>query len=95
MDFDDTPEEAAFRAEAFGWLSRHAEPKGPDSGPPGFGEADPEAELLHVKRSKEWQRTLYEGGWAGITWPREFGGRGGTAVEARPTSSGSRTTGGG
>ncbi len=82
MDFDDTPGEAAFRAEAFEWLSRHAEPRSPASGPAGLGDADPEAELLHVKRSKEWQRTLYEDGWAGITWPKEFGGRGGTAVEA-------------
>ena len=28
---------------------------------------------------KAWQRTLYDDGWAGITWPKEFGGRGGTA----------------
>jgi alkylation response protein AidB-like acyl-CoA dehydrogenase len=81
MDFDDTPDEAAFRDEAFRWLSEHADLR-TESGPTGFGEADPEAELLHVKSSKEWQRTLYDGGWAGITWPREFGGRGGTAVEA-------------
>ena len=28
-----------------------------------------------------WQRTLADGGWAGITWPVEFGGRGGTPME--------------
>ncbi|HMC41055.1 MAG TPA: acyl-CoA dehydrogenase family protein [Acidimicrobiales bacterium] len=83
MDFDDTPEEAAFRAEAYDWLSRHASPRRAGSGGPvTVGEADAEAELLHVKQSKEWQRTLYDGGWAGITWPRQLGGRGGTADQA-------------
>jgi alkylation response protein AidB-like acyl-CoA dehydrogenase len=84
MDFDDTPEEAAFRAEAHAWLSAHAELKQPGSGPGrSLGDPDPEAELEHIRRSKAWQRTLYDGGWAGITWPKEYGGRGGTTVEAR------------
>ncbi len=30
MDFNDTPEEAAFRAEARAWLKANAELKGPD-----------------------------------------------------------------
>ena len=30
---------------------------------------------------KAWQRTLYEGGWAGISWPKEFGGRGASFIE--------------
>ena len=30
---------------------------------------------------KAWQRTLYDGGWAGITWPKAFGGRGGDAIQ--------------
>ena len=33
MDFDDTPEEAAFRAEAHDWLSEHAEPRIGDGRP--------------------------------------------------------------
>ena len=28
-----------------------------------------------------WQRTLYQGGWAGLSWPREYGGRGATLLE--------------
>ena len=28
-----------------------------------------------------WQRTLYDGGWAGINWPVEFGGRGLTDIQ--------------
>ena len=80
MDFDDTPEEAAFRAEARAWLNEHAEPitdTTPRRNP--FGGGD---EAEHIRRSKAWQRTLYDGGWAGITWPKQYGGRGATAIEA-------------
>ena len=30
---------------------------------------------------RQWQRRLYAGGWAGISWPKEFGGRGASLVE--------------
>ena len=83
MDFDDTAEEAAFRVEAHEWLGRHAKVKDPETAAfARVGYPDLESELLHVKESKGWQRTLYEGGWAGITWPQAFGGRGGTPVQA-------------
>jgi alkylation response protein AidB-like acyl-CoA dehydrogenase len=77
MDFDDTPEEAAFRAEARAWLEAHATRRRHDQ--PRGGPSD---EPDHVDDCKAWQRTLYDGGWAGITWPKEYGGRGGTAGEA-------------
>ncbi len=76
----------AFRAEARAFLEAHATLR------QGFGDTattlgatDPskEAEDAHVRRCREWQRTLYENGWAGITWPTEFGGRGGTTRQAR------------
>jgi alkylation response protein AidB-like acyl-CoA dehydrogenase len=35
----------------------------------------------HMKRSRDWQRVLYEHGWAGLTWPAEHGGRGATAMQ--------------
>lgn len=83
MDFDDTPEEAAFRAEARDWLSGHAERLSPDSTPPvTAAEAFSDAERQHVEESKAWQATLYKGGWAGITWPKEYGGRGGTPIQS-------------
>jgi alkylation response protein AidB-like acyl-CoA dehydrogenase len=88
MDFDDTPEEAAFRAEVRAWLSAHAplrattQTAGPGSGRAARGHvADDEAQAAHVVACRRWQRTLYDNGWAGITWPKEFGGRGGSAVE--------------
>jgi alkylation response protein AidB-like acyl-CoA dehydrogenase len=82
MDFEDTPEEAAFRAEARAFLTGHAKPK--QSGPAHSGMqlvAGSEAEKNHVREAQAWQATLFENGWAGITWPKEFGGRGGTAVQ--------------
>ena len=78
MDFDDTPEEAAFRAEARTWLDQHATLKS-DSSRDALSKAATEG---HVERCEQWQRTLYDGGWAGITWPKEHGGRGGTGVES-------------
>jgi alkylation response protein AidB-like acyl-CoA dehydrogenase len=80
MDFDDTPEEAAFRAEARAWLAQHAEPitdTTPRRSPWGGGD-----EAGHIRRSKAWQRTLYDGGWAGITWPKQYGGRAASAIES-------------
>jgi alkylation response protein AidB-like acyl-CoA dehydrogenase len=78
MDFDDTPDEAAFRAESREWLAAHAREKEPGevSTLRSFYDSDD----LFVKQGKEWQRTLYEGGWAGIQWPAAFGGRGGTPM---------------
>jgi alkylation response protein AidB-like acyl-CoA dehydrogenase len=77
VDFDDTPEEAAFRAEARAWLEEHA----PAHVAPRTARASGGDDW--VRRCKAWQRTLYDGGWAGITWPKEYGGRGGTSLEQR------------
>jgi alkylation response protein AidB-like acyl-CoA dehydrogenase len=75
MDFDDTPEEAAFRAEARAWLAAHAP-----------AHVLPEGTVLsdadQVARGRAWQRALYDGGYAGITLPRAIGGRGGSASQA-------------
>lgn len=71
MDFRDTADEAAFRAEAAGWLD-DALGAMPDTPP--IDQADKD------ERAKQWQRTLHEGGWAGLTWPERYGGRGLTPV---------------
>jgi alkylation response protein AidB-like acyl-CoA dehydrogenase len=81
VDFDDTPEEAAFRAEARAWLVAHAPAKGgPEDFSTGFLEQTMSEEEFH-RRVKRWQELLVDHGWAGITWPKEFGGRGGTAMQ--------------
>ncbi len=64
------------RAEARAWLEANAVPKGhPDDFSAGIWTTD-YAEDVYVKRCREWQGVLAEGGWAGITWPRAYGGRG-------------------
>src|SRR3989442_4098748 len=79
MDFGDTPEEAAFRAEARAWLEARAQLKEPDgSDRLMMQRTDPS----HVERCRAWQRTLYDGGWAGIAWPKAYGGRGASPIES-------------
>jgi alkylation response protein AidB-like acyl-CoA dehydrogenase len=80
MDFDDTPAEAAFRSAAREWLAANAKPVDQVVGHRRSPWGDDEAE--HVRGCKSWQRTLYDGGWAGITWPTEYGGRGASAIQA-------------
>ena len=86
MNFEETEEEQAFRAEVREWLGAHANRRvagGPSDHSYVPGEKSPEADAAHTKACAEWQRTLYEGGWAGITWPVEAGGRGGAGWQQR------------
>ncbi len=79
MDFDDTREEAEFRAEARAWLEAHTTLRQPDDAPePGMGD---EASQDLVARAKDWQGIKADSGWACITWPEEFGGRGASAIQ--------------
>jgi len=79
MDFNDTPEEAKFRAEVREWLSANAKPKDPSKVKAGVS-AKPESERL--VRAKEWQAKKAEAGYAAITWPTEYGGLGGTPIQS-------------
>lgn len=74
MDFNDTPAEAGFRAEARAWLAEHAPAHVLREG---LRMDDAE----EVQRGRAWQRALYDGGWAGVTLPVALGGRGGSAIE--------------
>jgi alkylation response protein AidB-like acyl-CoA dehydrogenase len=74
MDFEDSEEDAAFRREVAAWLHDHAKLRS--------GTGDWSRQSMHpdyADRCREWQHTLYEGGWGAITWPEEYGGRGDTA----------------
>ncbi len=75
MDFNDTPEEAAFRAEVRAWLSANAPAH---VIPQGVALDD----IEEVQRGRAWQRAVYDGGYAGITFPKALGGRGGNVIEA-------------
>ncbi len=78
MDIGDSPEETAFRAEARAFLEQHAERKTPGvTSADELNRHDPNWMYDHLQRCREWQHVLYDNGWAGITWPKEFGGRGG------------------
>jgi alkylation response protein AidB-like acyl-CoA dehydrogenase len=73
MDFRDTPAEAEFRAEVRAWLT--------DNLPPGWPENRPKEQTAEEELRREWQRKLYEAGWAGLSWPTEYGGRGASLIE--------------
>ena len=82
-DSGDTAEQAGFRARVRDWHDRHATARSYD---------DLWRVLLYVdearaeesfRSGRAWQRTLFEHGWAGLTWPRAYGGGGGEPWQAR------------
>jgi alkylation response protein AidB-like acyl-CoA dehydrogenase len=79
MDFNDTPEEAAFRAEARAWLEANSELRGPDDPPTEVLAERTQPEIIAA--AKAWQKKKAEGGWACLTWPKEYGGRGATSMQ--------------
>ncbi len=79
MHIGDTPEEAAFRAEARAWLDAHAHRRDSHEGKT----ADHTRDLAgHMQACRDWQRVLYDNNWAGITWPKQYGGRGASAIQS-------------
>jgi alkylation response protein AidB-like acyl-CoA dehydrogenase len=68
LDLNDTPEQAAYRAEARAWLQEHKSEAPPRSG--SFQDSD------YVDSRRVWQRKLAEAGLAAVTWPADVGGRG-------------------
>ena len=76
MDFNDTPEEARFRAEARDWLEKNAERKAPGQT---YKYKRGEPELIPASRA--WEAKKFEGGFAGIALPKEYGGRGETRLK--------------
>ena len=71
---DESADDAAFRAEARAWLAEHA-PAYRSPGGPSLVFADV-SDTGHVVRGQAWQRELAAGGWVGLGWPVEHGGRG-------------------
>ena len=65
MNLDYTEDELLFRDEVRTWLEENKP-----------SEPLPPAGLERLAYEKAWQRKLYEGGWAGISWPKEYGGCG-------------------
>ncbi len=72
MDLTFSPDEIAFRDELRAWLAANH----PDAAPADGGED------THYAWRRDWQRRLYEAGWAAPAWPTEYGGRGASLTES-------------
>jgi alkylation response protein AidB-like acyl-CoA dehydrogenase len=70
LTFDD--KENAFREELRAWLAEN----------PPAPEPDESEEGAHYAWRRDWQRRLYDGGWAAPAWPVEYGGRGASQTES-------------
>ena len=86
MDFSLSPQEQAFRKELCDWLDENTKelrqrrsrlgPLGPAGALPAQGESDEVQEF-----TRWWHKKLYDAGYVGIAWPKEYGGRGATLME--------------
>ena len=77
MDFNDTAEEAAYRAQARAWLGANAPKRGAGGGMIGDEDAS------GLKAAKAWQARKAAAGYACITWPKDWGGVGGANWQAQ------------
>lgn len=67
MDLADSPEEAEFRARVRAWLAEAL---------PGLPWPEPVELSEKLPFWRQWQRALFDAGYAGLSWPSEFGGQG-------------------
>jgi alkylation response protein AidB-like acyl-CoA dehydrogenase len=72
MDLTFNDSENAFRSELRGWLANN-----PPEPEPTVGGED-----AHYAWRRDWQRRLYDAGWAAPAWPSEYGGRGASLTES-------------
>jgi alkylation response protein AidB-like acyl-CoA dehydrogenase len=75
VDLNLTPQELRFRDEVRAWFAEHV--------PRDWVKRRDEEESMLGRFSylRAWQRKLYDAGWAGISWPKDFGGRGAPVME--------------
>ncbi|MBV1918050.1 MAG: acyl-CoA dehydrogenase family protein [Sphingomonadaceae bacterium] len=76
MNFEDSPEEAAYRAKVRSWIA---------ASKPDLQELPVDQRLVwtdgHKNAMRQWQATKSDAGYACITWSKESGGAGGTQIE--------------
>ena len=78
MDFKFSAEDEAFRAEFSGWLKANLPKAGTSED---GGDFMRESSADDWKRRVEWHKKMHSGGWVGISWPKEYGGRGATLTQ--------------
>jgi alkylation response protein AidB-like acyl-CoA dehydrogenase len=76
MDLTYSEEDEAFRAEFRSWLDANLPQEWRSTE---FWSSKSDAESFDLRR--EWEAKKARDGWAGIAWPKEFGGRGGTPIQ--------------
>ncbi|MEI8262757.1 MAG: acyl-CoA dehydrogenase family protein, partial [Actinomycetes bacterium] len=76
MDLSPTTEQETFRSEIRAWLVENLPWKYGQGLPPRFETLDEEVMFL-----RQWQASLAQGGWVGVAWPSQFGGRGAGPAE--------------
>jgi alkylation response protein AidB-like acyl-CoA dehydrogenase len=81
MDLKFSPEDEAFRQDLRSWLAANL-----TKGPNGTSAEDDKLGVLHESvgdwpRRLSWHRKMNEGGWVGLSWPREYGGRGASITQ--------------
>jgi alkylation response protein AidB-like acyl-CoA dehydrogenase len=76
VDLNDTPEQAEYRTQIRAWLDEHKAQAPVITGEGALTDPD---EILDARRA--WQGRLAEGGLAGATWPKEYGGQGVGPIE--------------
>jgi alkylation response protein AidB-like acyl-CoA dehydrogenase len=75
MDFSYSPEDEAFRKEVRDWLGENL----PESWRATQDSLTTREDSFQI--ALEWQKRLYKRGWVGLTWPKEYGGGGGTLMQ--------------
>ena len=78
MNFDDNPEQAAFRAAARAFIGEHWGLRGEEKSFSSDADWDTPERIAVAKR---WQAKRFQAGWATLTWPEEYGGRALGAIE--------------
>ncbi|WTW95628.1 acyl-CoA dehydrogenase family protein [Streptomycetaceae bacterium NBC_01309] len=77
MDFRYSDEDEEFRAEVREWLRENLSGEFASA----VGTGGPGSEHEHFEIRREWERRLGEGGWIGLDWPKEYGGRDATLMQ--------------
>jgi acyl-CoA dehydrogenase len=81
MNFDDTPAQASFRAEARAWLDRNAPHELADDIVGAVYGSFALKSVDIIAASKAWAKKKADAGWACLNWPKAYGGRGASPIE--------------